>query len=79
MCVVQFQRLEARTVSSFGEGGQLKMLYDVRQRPQSVYLNGKVHIVFNGGALLKESSKGKIETSPVAVTYQPEHPTGHAP
>ena len=34
---------------TFGEGGQIKMLYDRRQRPPSVYLNGKVHIVFNAG------------------------------
>jgi hypothetical protein len=33
----------------FGEGGQIKMLYDRRQRPQSVYLNHKLYIVFNAG------------------------------
>ena len=31
----------------FGAGGQVKMLYDRRQRPQAVYLNHKVHIVYN--------------------------------
>jgi len=31
---------------AFGAGGQIKMLYDRRQRPQSVYLNNQVHIVF---------------------------------
>ena len=34
-------------VIPFGKDGQIKMLYDRRQRPQSVFLNGKVHIVFN--------------------------------
>ena len=34
---------------AFGQGGQIKMLYDRRQRPQSVYLDDKVHIVFNAG------------------------------
>jgi len=36
-------------IFSFGEGGQIKMLYDRRQRPQSIHLNGKVFIVFNAG------------------------------
>jgi len=49
----------------FGSGGQVKMLFDVRQRPQSVYLNGKVYLVFNGGAVAGASAK----TKPMAVTY----------
>ena len=32
---------------AFGKGGQKKMLYERRQRPQAVYLDGKVHLVFN--------------------------------
>jgi len=54
----------------FGDGGQIKMLYDRRQRPQSVYLNGKVHIVFNAGA--DNEAKGKSKTKPMIVTYNPE-------
>ena len=42
-------------VASFGEKGQVKMIYDARQRPQSVYMNDKLHIVFNGGARAKDS------------------------
>lgn len=54
---------------SFGERGQIKMLYDRRQRPQSVYLNGKVHLVFNAGA--EKGATGKSETKPMIVTYNP--------
>jgi hypothetical protein len=54
---------------TFGEGGQIKMLYDRRQRPQSIYLNGKVHIVFNAGG--KKGAPPKAPTKPMAVTYDP--------
>ncbi len=53
----------------FGEGGQKKMLYDRRQRPQAVFLDDKVHIVFNGGG--KRDSGPKSRTSPMAITYDP--------
>lgn len=51
----------------FGEGGQIKMLYDRRQRPQSVYLNGKVHLVINAGG--EKGGPGKSKTKPMALTY----------
>ncbi len=54
---------------AFGEGGQIKMLYDRRQRPQSVYLNDKVHIVFNAGGQI--GAPAKSPTKPMAVTYYP--------
>jgi len=54
---------------SFGEGGQIKMLYDRRQRPQSVYLNGKVHLVFNAGG--EKEASGKSPTKPMIITYNP--------
>jgi hypothetical protein len=54
---------------AFGERGQIKMLYDRRQRPQSVYLNGKVHIVFNAGA--KAGGGAKSPTHPMITTYDP--------
>ncbi|MDX1285065.1 MAG: BNR-4 repeat-containing protein, partial [Draconibacterium sp.] len=57
-------------VLPFGEGGQIKMLYDRRQRPQSVFLNGKVHVVFNAGA--DEGATGQSKTKPMIVTYNPE-------
>ena len=54
---------------AFGEGGQIKMLYDRRQRPPSVYLNNKVHIVFNAGG--KAGAPAKSRTKPMAITYDP--------
>ena len=54
---------------TFGEGGQIKMLYDRRQRPQSIYLNGKVHLVFNAGG--KKGAPPQSPTQPMAVTYDP--------
>lgn len=57
-------------VMPFGKGGQIKMLYDRRQRPQSVYLNGKVHIVFNADG--EKRTPGKSPSKPIAVTYNPD-------
>ncbi|MHC4073579.1 MAG: BNR-4 repeat-containing protein, partial [Planctomycetota bacterium] len=54
---------------AFGQGGQIKMLYDRRQRPQSVYLNNKVHIVFNAGGQI--GARPKAPTKPMVVTYDP--------
>ncbi|MHC4331922.1 MAG: hypothetical protein ACYSWW_27790, partial [Planctomycetota bacterium] len=45
------------------------MLYDRRQRPQSVYLNNKVHIVFNAGGQI--GARPKAPTKPMVVTYDP--------
>ncbi len=53
----------------FGEGGQIKMLYDRRQRPQSVYLNDMVYIVFNAGG--DPGDSGRSPTMPMIVTYNP--------
>jgi hypothetical protein len=55
---------------AFGHGGQIKMLYDRRQRPPSIYLHNKVHIVFNAGAEAGSTAKGK--TKPMAITYDPQ-------
>jgi len=69
MSPMQEQRKADQAPMVFGEGGQLKMLYDRRQRPQSVYLNNKVHIVFNAGGQIKATAK--FPTKPMAVTYDP--------
>jgi len=55
----------------FADNGSLKMLYDNRQRPQAIYLEGKLYIVFNGGAFLrkKENSRKKAVSKAMAVTY----------
>ena len=63
--------LAGHTPMVFGEGGQIKMLYDQRQRPQAVYLNDKVHIVYNGGGKPGGVAR-KTETMPMAVTYDPQ-------
>ncbi len=55
---------------SSGKGGQKKMLYDQRQRPQAVYLDGKVHVVFNGGG--KDGEDPTFRTTPMASTYDSE-------
>lgn len=39
------------TPMAFGFGGAKKMLYDNRQRPQAVYLNGTVYIGFKGNGV----------------------------
>jgi hypothetical protein len=54
---------------AFGSGGQIKMLYDRRQRPQSIYLNHQIHIVFNAGG--KAGAPAKSSTQPMAITYDP--------
>ncbi len=51
----------------FGVGGQMKMLYDRRQRPQSVYLNGKVHLVINAGG--EKGAPAKSKTKPMVLSY----------
>ena len=46
------------------------MVYDIRQRPQAVYLNRRVHIVFAGR--LDEGGLGeKPSTRPMLITYDP--------
>ena len=53
----------------FGDRGGIKMLYDVRQRPQAVFLSGRVFIAFKAGG--PESFSAKPKTSPMLITYDP--------
>ena len=53
----------------FGEGGQHKMIYDRRQRPQAVLVENNIHIVYNGGA---SAGEGQNKTVPYAITYHLE-------
>lgn len=69
MSRTQVQTKANQVITAFGEGGQIKMLYDRRQRPQSIYLNNKVHIVFNAGGQI--GAPAKARTKPMAVTYDP--------
>ena len=54
-------------VLSFGEGGQVKMIYDRRQRPQAVFIQNTVYLVYNGGA-----APGENKTYPFVVSFHPE-------
>ncbi|MFC1764549.1 BNR-4 repeat-containing protein [Planctomycetota bacterium] len=65
----QIREISDLQIVPFGDGGQIKMLYDARQRPQAVYLNNKLHIVFNGGGI--PGDKPKAKTKSMAVTYDP--------
>ena len=69
MSRTQVQTKANQVITAFGEGGQIKMLYDRRQRPQSIYLNNKVHIVFNAGGQI--GAPAKARTKPMAITYDP--------
>ncbi len=51
----------------FGEQGQIKMTYDARQRPNCVYVNGKVYLAFNAGA--DAGKTGKSKTKPMVLTF----------
>ena len=55
------------TVVPFGSGGQLKMIYDRRQRPQAIYMNGKVYIGYNGGAPLDATEREKTYPFVIAL------------
>ena len=59
--------LTSYELHSFGEGGQNKMMYDRRQRPGAVYLDGKVFIAFNAGSDAK--AKRRAPTQPMVVSY----------
>jgi hypothetical protein len=64
---VEAQETDDFSVYPFGENGQLKMVYDLRQRPQAVWLNEEIHIVFNADG--DEGATGRSRTKPQAVTY----------
>ena len=52
-CLIFFVSVSQTTYAAplaFAHGGKFKMLYDCRQRPQSVYLKDRLYIVYNGDA-----------------------------
>jgi len=56
----------------FGFGGSKKMLYDVRQRPQAVYFNGKVFIAYKGGGTRAADNPGSVaRTHAMLLSYDP--------
>ena len=60
---------DANTVA-FARGGKFKMLYDARQRPQSVLLNERLFIVYNGDAA--PTANGKGSAFPMLISYDPQ-------
>jgi hypothetical protein len=64
---------ENMTPMPFGFGGAKKMLYDVRQRPQAVYLNDTVYIGFKGGAGPADAGGSSgANTHTMLLSYDPE-------
>ena len=54
----------------FGSNGKRNMLYDARQRPQSVMLHGRLYIVYNGDASATKNGKGNAY--PMFISYDPQ-------
>ena len=53
----------------FGNNGKFKMLYDARQRPQSVFFKNRLFVVFNGDA--KPTANGNGRAHPMLIVYDP--------
>jgi hypothetical protein len=56
---------------AFAHGGKFKMLYDCRQRPQSVLLHHRLYIVYNGDAEPTQNDKGSAY--PMLIAYDTPH------
>lgn len=70
VCFAQkVEKAEYQTLS-FGEGGQVKMIYDRRHHPQAVFLNNKVFFVYNGGA--QKNTENNEKTYPFVISYNPK-------
>ena len=53
-------------IYSFGEGGNLKMLYDRRQRPQALKEGNEIYLVYNGN---KVNEDKKPKTMPIITSF----------
>jgi len=62
------KKIDYQTLS-FGQSGQLKMIYDRRHHPQAVFLNNKVFLVYNGGD--STNTEGKDKTYPFVISFDP--------
>jgi hypothetical protein len=60
----------AHSLLEFGSNGKRNMLYDARQRPQSVLLHGRLYIVYNGDASATKNGKGNAY--PMFISYDPQ-------
>lgn len=67
---------DTETPMPFGFGGAKKMTYDVRQRPQAIYFNGKVFIGYKGGGTAANTAKGNVApTHAMLISYDPQNRT----
>ena len=57
-------------ILEFGSHGKRNMLYDARQRPQSVLLHGRLYIVYSGDASATKNGKGNAY--PMFISYDPQ-------
>jgi hypothetical protein len=65
---------------AFGFGGSENMTYDVRQRPQAVYFNGKVFIGFKGGGTVANKNPRNVApTHASLISYDPKKRTFSEP
>jgi hypothetical protein len=72
-CLIFFVFVSQTTYATplaFAHGGKFKMLYDCRQRPQSVFLKDRLYIVYNGDAKPTRNNKG--HAFPMLITYNPK-------
>ena len=72
-CEDQSPTRTGTVITAFAHGGKFKMLYDCRQRPQSVLLKGRLFIVYNGDA--EPSKSGKGSAYPMLISYHAESRT----
>ena len=67
------QIIQNATPTAFAFGGSKKMLYDIRQRPQAVYFNGKVFIGYKGGGTAANKRPRNVApTHASLVSYDPK-------
>ena len=64
------EKTSAMEIMQFGDDGYIKMLYDSRQRPQAVYLNNRIFIVYNGSSTTDKN--GRIKAYPMLISYDPQ-------
>ena len=64
------QTSSSSQIQAFGINGKRNMLYDARQRPQSVLLHGRLYIVYNGDASATKNGKGNAY--PMFISYDPQ-------
>ena len=70
MSIAASEASSSSAILEFGSNGKRNMLYDARQRPQSVLLHGRLYIVYNGDASATKNGKGNAY--PMFISYDPQ-------